>query len=543
MVAGVVALVASGVGAFAVAGGALAATAGSVATYAGLAAGVAGLAGQITAKKPAARGSVNQLLIGSNLPMPYLMGESYSPGVQVHDVGYGGKVGKVTNPYRFLATVHSCCGPVDGIVQPLADFAPPGSYYAGWIEVDSQLGARPEPDELKSGFAGNPPDWGPAHKLSGFAGIGWGLKFDKDAKRFSGGVPALGAVWRGVWAYDPRLDSTFPGGAGPQRIDDEATWTYTRCPALHAGAYAYGRHVNGVRVFGVDLGADGVDFTAVAAWANLCDANGWTVNGIVYEPGDKWNNLKRIAECGSGEPLFAGGVLTFRWDAPRAVLDLITLDDLADGEPGAPAMRPWKERLNTVIPKYRSAAHRWDYVAADAIVDPAALAEDGEEKSEERQFDLVTGKDQAAALAAYAIANGREAGPIVLPCKTRMIEYRPGDRLQLSDDLAAELAVDEVRCVVTQRGVDPASGIVSLTLRTDREDKHAWALGRSGIVPPAPTVTSAQDRDDAAFDNSAAPDLTDLTATLDAATALIADQQSTLDSYGRRLRTLEEPAP
>jgi hypothetical protein len=522
MIAGAVALVATGVGA--VAGAALAATATSVATYATLAA---------TAKKPAAKGAITQLLIGSNLPQPYLMGECYSAGVLVHDVGYGGKVDKVTNPWRFMATVHSCCGPVDGIVQPLADFAAIGSYYSGWLNVDTQLGARPEANQLVPGFSGggaSPPGWGADYKLSGFAAIGWGLKFDKDAKRFAGGVPALGAVWRGVRVYDPRADSTFPGGSGPQRADDEATWSYSRNPALHAGTYAYGRHVNGARVFGVDLGSEGVDFTAVAAWANVCDANGWTVNGVIYEPGDKWNNLKRIAEAGGGEPLFAGGLLTFRWEAPGVVLDTIELDDLADGELSAPAMRPWKDRLNTVVPKFRSPDHRWDYVATDAVIDTAGLAEDGEEKTDERQFDLVTEKDQAAELAAYVVANARETGPFVLPCKTRMIEYRPGDRLELSVDLAAELAVAERRCVVTGRGVDPATGIVTLTLRTDAVAKHAWALGLEGQAPPVHASPTGEELDLAVADNSPIADVAVLSTTLtDAAAALAAQQQTIAD--------------
>ncbi|HEU0045072.1 hypothetical protein [Sphingomonas sp.] len=555
VIAGAVALVATGVGAVAGVGLAVAGTTvGSIATYASLAAAVASIGAQVTAKKPAAKGAITQLLIGSNLPQPYLMGFCYSAGIQVHDVGYGGTVNKVSNPWRFIATVHSCCGPIDGLVQQLADFTPIGAYYSGWLTVDAQLGARPELDQIKPQFAGagaSPPGWGPDYKLSGHAAIGWGLKFDKDAKRFSGGVPALGAIWRGVSAYDPRADSTFPGGSGPQRIDDEATWPYTRNAALHAGTYAFGRHVNGRRVFGADLGEDGVDFTAVAAWANVCDANGWTVNGSIFEPGDKWNNLKRIAECGGGEPLFMGGLLSFCWDAPGVALDTIDLDDLADGELSAPAMRPWKDRLNTIVPKFRSPAHRWDFIAVAAVASTAGLAADGEEKADERQFDLVTDGDQATELAGYIVENAREAGPFVLPCKTRMIEYRAGDKLDLSEAVAAELAVAQRRCVLVQRGVDPATGIVTLTLRTDDPAKHARALGRTTIIPPVHLAPTAADLDISFTANSAGADVAALAlavgslptdgttliellettqALVDEQAALITDQQAALDS-------------
>src|SRR5690606_580392 len=179
-----------------------------------------------------------------------------------------------------------------------------------------QLGERPEADALAPQFSGAP-DWGSDYKLSGFAAIGYSLKWDKDGKRFPGGqMPTIGAVWEGVKVYDPRLDSTYPGGSGSHDIGDETTWEYSRNPALHALAYAYGRYVNGVKVFGVDLGEAAIDVAAAVAWANVCDANDWTVNGTIYEPGDKWNNLKRICEAGAGEPVMIGGVLSFDYQTP-----------------------------------------------------------------------------------------------------------------------------------------------------------------------------------------------------------------------------------
>jgi hypothetical protein len=68
-------------------------------------------------------------------------------------------------------------------------------------------------------------------------------------------------------------------------------------------------------------------------WANLCDANGWTIGGAVYEaPGlSKWDNLKRICQAGGAKPVWTGGLLDFVLSAPRVALDTITADDLAEG--------------------------------------------------------------------------------------------------------------------------------------------------------------------------------------------------------------------
>ena len=32
--------------------------------------------------------------------------------------------------------------------------------------------------------------------------------------------------------------------------------------------------------------------------ANVCEANGWTCHGVIFEPGNKWENLKNILAAG-----------------------------------------------------------------------------------------------------------------------------------------------------------------------------------------------------------------------------------------------------
>src|SRR5690606_14495093 len=173
---------------------------------------------------------------------------------------------------------------------------------------------------------------------SGQAAIAWNFKFDKNGKKFASGLPLTGAYIEGVKVYDPRLDSTRPGGSGSHRIDDESTWAYSENPALHAGTYAYGRHQNGKRTFGIGLPADAIDWDVIAAWANVCDANGWTIFGVIYEPGDRWQNLKDICFAGSADPI-PGPILSFRYDAPAVSLDTVTEEDIADEPMSVVAMQ------------------------------------------------------------------------------------------------------------------------------------------------------------------------------------------------------------
>ncbi|MFN7029466.1 MAG: phage tail protein [Sphingopyxis sp.] len=482
------------------------ASAASIATYAGLVSGFAGLLAQATAKRPTpqAAGSINQITIAPNAPTPCIIGETYFAGTLRHDVGYGGKVDDVDNPYRGMVIDYSGCGPVQSLVGIYADFQPVSvsgnaatGYYAGFLYRDYQLGARPESDALAPNWAGMT-NWTTSHKLSGKAAILWNLKFDKNGKIFASGLPQLGAVWRGVKAYDPRADSTYPGGSGSQRIDDETTWAYSTNPAVQALTYAIGRHYAGRKIFGIGLAADAIDIAAFVAWANVCDANGWTCGGIIFEPDVRWDNLKRIMAAGSAEPLFVGGVLSVRYDAPRVSLVTITADDLADGPVRVRAMKSWRERINTVIPKYRSSAHKWEYVEAAAISDAGYLAEDGEEKIETYQVDLCQNVNQAAELAAYRLVNGRELGAIELSLKPEFRFYRPGDMVTIDIDEAGLAGQD---CVIVQRSIDPQTLAVRFVLVSETTAKHDFALGLTGTAPPTPTLTTAEDRDTTAGTN------------------------------------------
>lgn len=474
---------------------------------AALLATAANVGAQLTARPPAARGQASGYFIGANNPLPYLMGESYTEGVEVHKRGYGGEVDDVKNPYAFIARVLSCCGPIESMGSTVIDFSTTSltgsvgsvqeavGYYESWLYADQQLGERPESDAL-GGPWGAIPEWGSDYKLSGMAAVGWSLRWSKKGKRFAGAmIPRLGKVPQGVKVYDPRLDDTVPGGSGSCRLGDEATYVYQRNPANQAGTYAHGRYVNGVKVFGVDLGGAAIDLASWIAWANVCDANGWTVNGTIYEPGDKWNNLKRICESGAAQPVLSGGILTFDYQAPRTSLYTVTRDDLADGMVSAQIGRGWKERHNTLVPRYRSPAHQWSYQQAGAVNIAAAVTADGEIKSDERQWDLVTDVDQVTELAIYDLWQRREAGPVRLSLKPHMRDFDPGDCLTL----AAELGVHPdgaLKAIVRSRSVDPASAVVTIEFEGETDGKHTAALGATGTAPGTVDLPTGEDIDD-----------------------------------------------
>lgn len=505
-IAGVVAFAALAVATFGASIGlsaALVATASSVATIAGLTATVAGFAGQMLTKPPPARGSVNQIIISPDAPQPYVIGEGPFAGVLRHDAAYGATLKKVRNPYRWMPVVYSGGGPVESIT-PWVDLAAVDSWYTGYLATDTQLGATPESTALVPPY-GTAPGWDSTSKLSGQAAIGWNLKFDKDGKRFASGVPRLSAYGQWTKTYDPRLDSTFPGGSGTHRIDDETTWAWSENPALHAGTYAYGRHQSGKLTMGVGLPADGIDWVTIAGWANVCDANDWSIFGVCYEGGPagdgvRWANLKDICIAGGAEPVFAGGLLSFKYAAPKVALDTITEADLADDDYSVGAMASWRERINTIIPKYRSPDHDWEMVQAEAVTVDTYVDDDGEVKQVEWAFNFVKEADQAAQLAAYRLVDAREIQPISLVCKPRLRAYRPGECLHVD---IPSLGLD-TPAVITQREFDPATMTVRLTLIGETAAKHAFALGQVAVPPPTPALgQTAQERDEVASSSEA----------------------------------------
>lgn len=499
VVAGAVALIATGIGA--IGGAAFAATAlggtiATIGTWAGVVAGVAGIGAQLLTKPPPARGSVTETIIDVNPPSPYGMGEGYFGGVLRHKVGYGPTLKKVPNPFLFEAVALCVAGPIAGPIVPQVDFGPVTSYYSGWLATDTRLGQRPD-TALTAPLQANPTGWSSSHRLSSVAAIAWNHRFDKDGKIYASGLPTRGVVAKWALCYDPRKDSTRPGGSGSHRLGIETTYEWSENPALHAGTYAYGRFVNGKRVIGVGLPDEGIDWEGVAAWANDCQANGWRMFGFVFEGAAddaqrRWQNLRDICIAGGGEPLFSGAVLGFHWHRPRVPLDTVTEADLAEGPQEVTAMKSWRDRLNTVRPRYTSPAHNWSLVQAAQVQVASYLAEDGEERAEDIPFNFVKDVNQAAQLAAYWLTNSRELSPITLTLMPRLRNYRPGECLRLQ---LPELGLDH-DAVILRREFDPGSMTVTLTLVTEDPAKHAFALGRTGTAPPTPSLTnSAEDRD------------------------------------------------
>lgn len=504
IVAGV-ALVATGIGAVALAAGGgigLGAAIGAVssATIAGVSLSTlssigAGLAflGDAAAKPLKVGGSAGtqvDFAADPNAPIPYAVGRTGTGGRIVYAT-----TGEAKNRNILYNTVLSGGAPLHAITGFKANDEAVtfgdlqqaiGGTYANRMWQNRQLGDMPSaafgpPNTTDPAVLG---EWTSAHKMSGYMASWYVLGYDQ--KTYSTGVPK--AVWtiEGACVYDPRLDSTYPGGSGPHRIDEPGSWTWSENPWLHALAWSLGRYANGVRVLGIGARKELIDIAAAVEGANIADANGWKVGGVVYSNDSKWDVLKAMCQAGGGRPVQLGASITFLVNAPRVALATLTPDDIVGGY-SVQAAQSVRNRPNQIIPKYRSEAHNWEMVSAGPVKVAAYVTADrGRLRSREVAYPLVQDAKQVAQLAAYDLVNAREFGPVTVPCKPAWMGYKRGDCINVA---VPDLAMNGQKALILARTVDPMTGEVSLTLQSETDAKHDFALGRTANPPPIPGLT------------------------------------------------------
>ncbi|WP_010186023.1 hypothetical protein [Sphingomonas sp. PAMC 26605] len=449
---------------------------------------------------------------------PYLMGRTLAGGNIVLRRGHG-----TNNMYETFVTILTICtaASIDTtfLNKTTTAFDSGGAAvgtYAGQVWQRQQLGLCPEPTALTSPV-GNPAGFTPQHKLSGLAATMLTLKYD--TRTTNGLTTEPAPAWIGHWVkvYDPRLDSTYPGGNGTCRAYDEDTYVWSENPHLHGLTWAMGRYQNGVRVAGIGAGAPvaggtvkGVDVASFVEGANLDDARHWTIGGQVNtRPDTLWNSLKSMLQAGGARPALIGGVITSINRAPRVSLATITRDDIV-GKCTFAGTQPRRNRLNGIIPQYRSEAHDWEMVSAGEVSVADFVTLDGDERTKEIPYPLVQDVDQVAQLAGYDLYDLREAGPGSVPLKPWWLNYKVGDCVTFEPEDGLS-----IKTLVTGRAIEAQSGVVTYTLRGETDDKHSFALGQTGTAPPIVSLAYST--------GVAAPDGADWTLT---GTALTADGAS-----------------
>lgn len=445
--------------------------------------------------KPESGGGQISVKLDPKAPVPVLYGRSASGGYVGYRQTYGSK-----NKYLALVALLSV-GPIQQIEsytasdQPLAFVGDPHTglrnnngiedlkLYRNKLRMRYQLGETPAPLTVTQAAA-NEPLPGTPGKLSGLAHTISIYEYDTD--QFPQGLPKSLWVAKGIKLYDPRKDSTYPGGSGSHRIDNHATWEYSENPYLAALDWTLGRWYNGKKVYGIGAKWGEVDVAAFVTGANVADANGWKVGGVVVSTDDKMAVLSTLLQSGGGLPVARGAQISCTVNAPKTSTFTIQASDIL-GEVELQNSTSWRDRANTVVPSYREESQLWEIIAGEHVSSSTYVDEDGgEQKTIEVEFPLVQQAAQAHQLAVYELVNSREFLTFSLVGKLRLLNVRVGDAVTVN---LPQIGANGQKCIVVSREFNPADQTVSLALKSETDGKHAFALGQSQTAPASPSLS------------------------------------------------------
>ena len=457
----------------------------------------------LTMKKPkiTSAGQQLDLKLDPKSPVPIIFGRSATGGYLVYRQAFG-----KDNKTLAMAIALTLGGPIAGFdyhlvndrranysgspiaslstISSVQGFDAKSKAYKNKMRLRVLSGAAPSYETISSAGGGFPSAPG---AVSG-AAIAV-IRADYDQEAFASGLPNNKFVIRGVRLYDPRLDSTYQGGSGTHRRDDPTTWTFSENPYLAALQWVRGRYENGQRVYGIGAEWDEIDVAAFASGANIADANGWKVGGQVTTDDDKFAVLSSILQAGGGVPITRGSQISVTANAPKTSLYNITSEDIV-GEMEIQTSIPWRARKNLIIPRYREEQQLWEIVEADEVKSDLYLEQDGGELREtELEMALVQQKKQSEELAAYELVNMREFLTVTFALPPRFLSVRTGDCVTVN---LPDQAIVNQKCLVISREFDPQSYQVTLTVKSETDAKHDFALGRTSTAP-VPTTLSTFD--------------------------------------------------
>lgn len=438
----------------------------------------------------AAQGRPTEWSADPDAPIPFVLGLRGVAGQIVHRDTYG-----PDNRYQGIVTVYSGGGPINAygsfyvdstaktFTGEIMDGTPINSLYR-----QTKLGAQPDTVLTSPTVSGSytMSGWTAAHKLSGKACSMITLFQDGNFKRWPTGEPKVIQEVQGLLAWDPRLDSTWPGGSGACRLATPSTWVYSTNGAIHALKWALGIKENGIMVGGIGASVGAIDVTAFIDAANVADTNSWTCGAVCYSLDDKFQVFAALLQAAGAIPARRAGMISCisRGAAPASIVTISTADTAGPFE--FQAGSPREGRINTVIPRCVSSAHDWDMVDLSPVTSATYVTEDGgATRSRGIDYPYVTAANQAAQLARYDIADSREGITGTIPLKPYLRDLDPGDCFTITED---GFAMSGQKCLVLSRSYDPATDVVMVTFRSETNAKHAWALAGTGTLPATPSL-------------------------------------------------------
>lgn len=385
------------------------------------------------------------------------------------------------------------------------------AFYAGYLDVWTVPEAGPAAYATVNAGA----SWGAGTPMTGCALVHLRFKRTGVTKKaespFAGSVPfRITVKGKGAPVYDPRRDSTVPGGLGPMRANDQTTWAFSdgadvlgENPALQILTYLLGWRIkNPVTLawklaVGVGIPPARIDLESFITAANLCDepvtlAAGGTepryrAAGVYSEGEGRLATLSTMTNACRGTLRDAGGRLALS----------IAHNDLG----GIPAERVFTDRdvlgaydwEQTPSLEESYSIVRGRYVDASdnslfQMVDYPAVSiasPDGIERVLPLDMPAVQSPSQAQRLAKMALQRSLYRGRFQAEFGVRAEAVDVGEVIKLT--FSAVGFVEKLFRVLEQTLND--NGRIGMVLEEENAAIYAWDNDDSAAVQPAaPTV-------------------------------------------------------
>ncbi len=451
-----------------------------------------------------AEGSPTRFRLDTDAGIPFAFGRVATAGIVAKRDSYG-----PTNRYQSVVATLAGAGPYQGnytvrIDDETTTFGAGGAAADGdhvdelWFTIKD--GDQPDTAlSSPSGLEGSAslPGWGSTNKMNGRAAFMMTCFENSKFTAYRGGFPKPLVEFDGKFGYDPREDDTYPGGEGDCRLNDPTTWVYIDNPIIAAlnwaigmwegdsGSSTYGVPYACSLVGGVGSSIDGIDVAAFVNAANVAEANGWTVSALPTTKDDKFQVMTALLQAGGAYPSrSAGRISCVTYGEVQASVVTVTAVDTA-GPVEVNLGQSRLERINTALPRFWSADHRWQMTQLGPVTNSARVTEDGSiKRTRGIDFPYVGDGDQAAQLAYYAIADAREQVTGRVPFKPHMRQIAPGDCFTFSEP---GFLLNGVKVKCLKRSIDPMTLKVMIEFRQETDAKHAAALAQTASGPGSVT--------------------------------------------------------
>lgn len=348
--------------------------------------------------------------------------------------------------------------------------------------------------------------WGSSRRLTGCAYVYLRIKRTGNTKKAEsplvGGLPSrVTVIGEGALLYDPRKDSTVPGGSGSHRATNQSTWgAYTDAddcdnPVLQLLWWLIGWEINGKLSVGCGVPYTRIDMESFITAANICDesvtlATGGTqkryrTSGTASDSDDRMDIINNLLASMNGTLRDNAGKLSvtvMKNDLADYVLDFNENDML--GEFDWQQTRGLTENYNIVRGRYVDPSANSLYQMVD-YPEVGFASPDGIERVMSLDLPYVEDGRRAQRIAKQVLQRNQYRGMFSATFNAKALGCRVGDIVLLSIE-ALGWSNKPFRVISQEIRFD---GQVPLALVEENAAIYAWDRDDSApVTPTAPTI-------------------------------------------------------